>query len=336
MGTGVGELTAAPAVRPFKILSLDGGGIRGAFAASALASLEARFNVSMVNYFDLIAGTSTGAIIALGLAAGIPASSIKDFYCSHGPAIFRKLGFARRLARFLTSVIRPKHSQDPLRLALEGVFGAQTMSTLRTRTVIPAFDVSAGRIRLFKTPHHPHITSDGARRVVDVALASSAAPYFLPGFVAPTGERYIDGGIWANDPVAVAVVEAVGYLDFERSSVRVFSVGTTGAPVHASKRSLSTGLVGLRGAHPMDLLMKAQSSAAQAQAKVLLGGKASIVRIDETVAAGRFVLDRSADIEDLCGLGESAATQVAPEVRRLFLDMVAQHPYRTAPLTSPS
>ncbi len=324
MGTGSPELIGQKA---FKILSLDGGGIRGTFSAAVLASLETRLGARLVDHFDLIVGTSTGAIIALGLAARLSASRIRDFYCLHGPHIFEPHRGLRRAVRLLASLIQPKHTQGSLRAALQEVFGERTLADLCTRTVVPAFSASAGRIRLFKTPHHAHITGDGARSLVEVALASCAAPYFLPGYTSAAGERFIDGGIWANDPIAVGAIEAVGYLGMDARTVRILSIGTTREPFHV-KSIAGRGLLGLLSAQPLNLVMTAQTTGARAMATVLLGDGA-ITRIDEMVMPGRFALDRSGDIGELCGLGEEAATHAAPRVRELFLDKPAMHPHRT-------
>lgn len=89
-----------------------------AFSASVLASLEMQFGVRLIDHFDLLVGTSTGGIIALALAAGVPASAIREFYRSAGPRIFAPLRGPLRLWRLVASIVRPKHSQAPLRAAL--------------------------------------------------------------------------------------------------------------------------------------------------------------------------------------------------------------------------
>jgi len=303
----------------FKILSLDGGGIRGAFSASVLASFEAQFGVRLVEYFDLIVGTSTGGIIALGLAAGLPAAEIREFYRTQGPRIFPPLRGGRRLWRLVSSVIRAKHSQGPLKAALSEAFGGRTVGSLETRVVIPAFNCNAGQIRLFKTPHHDRLTRDHSRSLVEVALATTSAPYFLPGYVSAESERFVDGGVWANNPILVGVVEAIGYLQVPADRIHVLSVGTTSEPFHLEPSVLKRGLVGiglgaLRG-QSVELFMAGQATGAHGQAKVLLGRDDAILRIDTAVATRRFALDRADDFEELRGLGEHAATSAAPAIQ---------------------
>jgi predicted acylesterase/phospholipase RssA len=301
-----------------------------------LAACEAQSGARLLDHFDLIAGTSTGGILALGIAAGISAADLRDFYLSDGPRIFPPLGGVRRVGRLLASVVRPKHSQEPLAAALKRVFGDRTMWSLRTRVVIPAFNATAGRIRLFKTRHHERLTRDHTRTLVEVALATSAAPYFLPGLTTADSERYVDGGIWANNPIAVGVIEAVGYLGIPPGIIRVLSVGTTAEPFHVEGGTIGRGLAGialgaLRG-QSVGLVMAGQMTGAHAQAKTLLGREQSILRIDPPVARGRFALDRTADLAELRGLGEDAGTRAMPRVRAIFLDAPAAYPYAPVPL----
>lgn len=329
-------MSGAGADRPFKILSLDGGGLRGAFTAAVLAGLEEQGRVRLLDHFDLITGTSTGGIIALGLAAGLPAAAIRDFYLSEGTKIFPPLRGLKRLWRVAASAVRPKHSQEPLAAALQGVFGQRTMWDLRTRIVIPAFNATAGSIRLFKTRHHERITRDHVRTLVEVALATSAAPCFLPGHTTTTGERFVDGGIWANDPIAVGVVEAIGYLGAPAQCIRVLSVGTTSEPFHLEANVMARGLLGfglgLLHGQSIALSMAAQMTGAYGHAKTLLGRDDAIHRIDPSVVPGRFRMDRAADLPELQGLAENAATYAMPRVRAAFLDARAAYPYAPMPL----
>jgi patatin-like phospholipase/acyl hydrolase len=322
-------MTGIPNPAPFKILSLDGGGIRGAFSSAVLASIEGQFGVHLLDHFDLITGTSTGGIIALALAAGVPAFEIREFYRTQGPKIFAPLRGPRRWWRLVASVVRPKHSQTPLKESLRQVFGDRTMGSLKTRVVIPTFNANSGQIRLFKTPHHPRLTRDHTRSVVEVALATSAAPYFLPGLKTAEGERFIDGGVWANNPITVGVVEAIGYLGIPAETIRVLSVGTTCEPFHVDHNVVRRGLLGLalgavRG-QSVGLFMTSQMAGAHAQAKVLLRREEAILRVDQTVAHGRFAMDRVDDIDELMGLAEHVATHAGPAVRELFLKEPAVH-----------
>ena len=212
--------------------SLDGGGLRGVFTAAMLAGLEEKAGRRLADCFDLIAGTSTGGIITLGIAAGLPARDILAFYESKGPRVFPpSTGWAGLRAR-LSRAWSPKHAQAPLRSALERVFGTLTLNDLQTRIVVPAFNAAVGDVRVFKTPHDPRVTEDQYRRVVDVALATSAAPLYLPALATVDGERLIDGGLWANNPVVAGLLEAIVVLHQPRQSLVVLSIGTPSPPFH--------------------------------------------------------------------------------------------------------
>lgn len=309
--------------RPFRILSIDGGGTRGVYPAALLAQIEAMTNRRIVDHFDLIAGTSTGGLLALALAAEVPAATLLEFYLTRGPQIFPPPPTSR-VARAWWLIQRRSRAlfhREPLERALEDVLGNRRMCELKTRVVIPTFDVACGEIRLIKTPHHPNIKRDGDRRLVDVALATSAAPLVLPGFTSDTSERLIDGGVWANTPVSVAVNEAVGYLGVEREQVHVLSLGTTHAPYHVPEAAMSGGLRlawhFVRGGAP-GMWAAASRTSAVASAKVILGDSDRFLRIDQTVAAGRFGMVGVQQMKDLRALGERDAMHHTRRIQEQF------------------
>ncbi|MCC7422326.1 MAG: patatin-like phospholipase family protein, partial [Planctomycetaceae bacterium] len=151
-----------PPGKPFRILRLDGGGIRGAFSAAFLAEVERRTGISIAEHFDLIAGTSTGAIIAAALARGQSAAIIEELYAKHGKAIFTrrspvKLGFFdRRKARHIEKkylkpygldydqVLQSKYESTALDNALKSVLGRDKLEDAKVRLIIPAFDLTGG------------------------------------------------------------------------------------------------------------------------------------------------------------------------------------------------
>lgn len=228
-----------------RILSIDGGGIKGALPAGFLAQVEEATGERIVDQFDLIVGTSTGGIIAIGLGSGVPASEILSLFRQDGPVIFgevykpgadtgrlsrvaawvrvaaeRKLRGARRL-------IGPKHNPAALRTALAKVLGKRRLGESLTRLVIPAYDADLRNVCVFKTSHHKRFEVDWKMQAVDVALATAAPPTYFRAHELPNGARLFDGGIWASNPVGLAVVEAVGVLDWNRSALRVLSLGCT-------------------------------------------------------------------------------------------------------------
>lgn len=158
----------------FQILSLDGGGLRGMFSAAVLARLEEDLDVHVTDHFDLIAGTSTGGIIALGLGLGLTPRQILEFYTDHGPLIFRD----RSRLRPLRQLLRAKYAAGPLRAALTDVLGERTFGESTKRLLITSYNIGADDVYLFRTPHLATLTRDWRERAVDVALATVAAPTY--------------------------------------------------------------------------------------------------------------------------------------------------------------
>lgn len=184
----------------FRILSLDGGGIKGAFAASVLATLEETTGLAAADHFDLITGTSTGGIIAIGLGLGLSAKEILEFYDEKGGTIFLGTSSVQRTQGFLRQFFKPKHSHDVLRAELESVFGERKFGESKCRLVIPAYDAIGGRLFVMKTAHHPRFKFDINALAVDVTLATSAAPTYFSASPFPNhaGASYVDGGVWAQ------------------------------------------------------------------------------------------------------------------------------------------
>jgi hypothetical protein len=201
----------------FRILSLDGGGIRGVFPAALLARFEEHLEHPIGRYFDLIAGTSTGGIIAIGLGLGQSAGDILNLYVEHGRAIFDQEhgaaeNWVRQKLRGMAHLLVTKHSSKPLRLALEGVLGRRKLGESRTRLVIPAWHPVLERVYIYKTAHHPRLETDYKERAIDAAMATAAAPTFLKPHMTVSAVELVDGGVWANNPIGVAAIEAVGML----------------------------------------------------------------------------------------------------------------------------
>lgn len=303
----------------FRLLSLDGGGVQGAFTASLLAELEEHTGNRVADYFDLVAGTSTGGIIALGLGLGLDAGQLATFYREYAGRIFGPAESRKR--RFLRRLIAPQ-PLDELSEALGEVFGTRTLGEARTRLVIPAFNVVRGDIHLFKTAHRRRFRRDYKRRAVEVALATSAAPTYFEPFVDDVGNRFVDGGVWANNPIAVAVNEAIGVLECPPESVEALSIGTTTAPFHLPKKYQTTGLVGWIFPNTMlaDLAATAQQAGSLGLARAILGHDEQMMRINETAAPDRFQLDDPADVNELMALGKQVARHVQPEVEKRFFN----------------
>lgn len=307
----------------FQILALDGGGAKGLFSAHVLARLECDLGVSIRNTFDLIAGTSAGGIIALGLGAGLRPAEIVEHYEALSAAVFPSS--RRRWWRMPARLRRTTYEQEPLRRALAGILGDRLLGHSDKRLVIPAYDVQAGAVHIFKTPHHERLRRDWRNSMVDVGLATSAAPTYLPA-AKVDGHRLIDGGVWANNPSVVAIAEAVSMLGVPLNAIRLLNVGTMDMLGNHPKRLDDAGLA--RWArHSVQTVLTASSRGAQGIAEHLLT-PARFSRFDALVPAGLYALD-DADPVELAGRAGTASRNYAPMFSDRFADYTTS-PYQPA------
>lgn len=305
----------------FRILSLDGGGVRGAFSAAALAALEEETGKALVEHFDLITGTSTGGITALGLALGLPAAELRDFLRDKGLEVFPGTGIVERMRDKFQHGVSPKRNHEALEGALRSLFKSMRLGEARCRVVLPTYDAVAGRIYLLKTAHHERFIGEYQSSVVECALATSTAPnYFAATAFAPyPGSSYIDGGMWANCPVMVGITEAVHVLGVALEQIDVLSVGLLGAPFSVSQDRTRSGPLGWSSTL-IEALIRGQSEAALGQARLLTGH--NLHRIDQVISPDRLSLDDERVIEELIALGDSEARkdEHLSEVKRRFLN----------------
>ncbi len=203
----------------FRILAIDGGGLRGVYAVHLLKRIEDELGSIWDKSFDLIAGTSTGAIIAGGLACGISTSRGETIFMEEGRRIFRKRWFT------LMGLVGSRFKSRELKLVLDDAFGDQMLSEAKIPLMIPATDIGNGCFHVFRSRYHTDFATNANIRVVDAIMASCAAPtYFDPHTVS----EYLlaDGGLWANDPSLAATLEARQHFGVDMEDVRVLSIGT--------------------------------------------------------------------------------------------------------------
>jgi len=303
--------------RNFRILALDGGGLRGTFTAAVLAKwddmLRSGGGNNLVSHFDLVAGTSTGAILAIGLALGIAPRDILKFYQEQGPLIFPK---DRKLRHWLKS----KHESSTLRDLLCKVYGDRRITDASCcRLVIPTVRAKHGQAEAIVTAHSPDRTAFRDISAVDAALASSAAPTYFDesvwdGPVAP--ESFLDGGVWANNPILPALAEAVRYLKIPMDRIDVLSVGTMGSESDFTE-SLGKGKAGW-APNSADLFFAAQEHGALVLADGFLGPTRHL-RINQQTPA-EIKLDDAEAIEDMAVRGNDVGKDSFVSVRSRFLD----------------
>ncbi len=314
-----------PKDRPFKILSIDGGGICGILPASVLAEFETRFlgNRSIAGHFDMIAGTSTGGIIALGLAHGLTARAIKTFYVERGPLIFPETNAFGRFLRRFHRYRRYVYDSRVLEEELLRIFGDTPLGDATTRLCVPSFEGTHGEPWIYKTPHHPDYKKDGVERMVKVGLATSAAPTYFKA-MPNNGYIMVDGGLWANNPIMNAVTDALTCFDIDRTQVLVLSLGCGETSFKVDPARAGGGKFQWRDV--IQAAMRAQSLNALGQSYLLLG-KENVVRLDAPETPTPIPLDnhRRAVIE-LPAMARALAEGAGHRVESLFLEEIVE-PY---------
>jgi uncharacterized protein len=220
-----------------KVLSIDGGGIRGIIPAMVLSEIEKRTKKSIAELFQLIVGTSTGGILTLGLtkpdSKGKPQYSAADMvqlYQKEGKRIFcRSLGHRIQALGF---ILREKYPACGIETVLSEYFGDTHLKEALTDVLITAYDTESRDSWFFKSskakdPNHPEANF----WMRDVARATSAAPtYFSPAKIKSNTmiDYYslIDGGVFANNPAMCAYVEAISSHQGNQEDIMVVSLGT--------------------------------------------------------------------------------------------------------------
>ncbi len=192
----------------YRILSLDGGGICGLMTVTIIDRLNKTLP-GFLERVDLFAGTSTGGILALGLAAGLTPAEIAELYDAKGHEVFADTPLDNLFD--LGNAVGAKYSNANLKRLLTEKLGRRTLAGLR-RVLVSSFDLdneeqNPGMPRCWKPKffhNFPDVENDTTERVVDVALRTSAAPTYFPIF-----QGYVDGGVAANNPSMCAVAQAL-------------------------------------------------------------------------------------------------------------------------------
>lgn len=259
--------------RPYRILSIDGGGIRGLVPLVLMERLleEAPY---WLDAADLFAGTSTGGIIALGLAAGLGVGELRKLYEEQGRRIFDDSLFDN--IRDLGSLARSQYDNRNLERELTRIFGETRLGDLKKRVLVPAFDLdncaadTAKRRWAPKFFHNfPGKDSDGDLPCWKVAMYTSAAPTYFPAM-----DGFIDGGVFANNPAMAALAQTRDSRFFKRprpiSEIRLLSLGTGQPLMRVEGSRLDWGIA--KWARPLvNIMMDAVSGVADYQCAQILG-----------------------------------------------------------------
>ena len=265
------------------------------------------------DYFDLIVGTSTGGVIALGLGAGFTAKSMLDLYVVQGHRVFppRRRLVARYLSKFWNRYDR-RHLDELLRQEL----GPVRLRDSRYRLVIPATEGRYGDPCVYKTPHHPSYFLDGEKPMWEVASATSAAPTYLEPF-ARDGHILVDGGIWVNNPAMMGLVEALTCFSVDRGQIKILSLGCGQDGFQITERQ-AKGAGQFQWREIIYTAMHYQSLTAVNQAGLLLG-RDRVIRLDRPEGAVHIDLDDwKAATKVLPDEAIGVAQENADEVSRIF------------------
>ena len=232
----------------FQVLALSGGGFRGLYTAKVVADFEDAIGAPFGSRFDLIAGTSSGGILGLALAMEIPAARIVKLFAEHGQEIFKKRWSCAGLLRAPYSAARLKSL-----LSADELFGSRLLGACKHAVIVPAINYTTGQAVLFKTPHHPDLGHDHRTPLVDVALATSAAPGYFPRHIYDNCQ-YVDGGLFANAPGSLAIHEATEYFSQPVDTVHLLSIGTMSSRFTVDTRRNPTGsAVDWGGGNPLKM-----------------------------------------------------------------------------------
>ena len=318
----------------FRILSLAGGGLRGAYGIGFLAELEARLDGPLTDYFDLIAGASTGGITASALSYGLSAHDMQAFYEKHGSQIFSprpkmrmaNIGqliypFARGFVNWKTrqnldDFFRSRYCPNMLEKSMLEGFGSDRLKDIRKcRLIIPSVNLTDGLTCVFRTPHLPTKRAEYDWKISDIIISATAAPTFFPHKTMPDGKSYVDGGLWANDPGLVALSEAARILrcqdgicsaeshgmSFDSSQIQMLSIGT-GQSSHSLSPPGEAGML-YWARHAVEVMNVLQVQGAQFPLTVALGNRYH--QFDFEIKDKSWRLDNVNMIDELFQLGRA-------------------------------
>lgn len=334
----------------FRILSIDGGGIRGIIPGMVLVKLEEYLrerdaNARIADYFDLIAGTSTGGIITCGLLVpgdekgpdGKPrpkldAQQVVDFYINRGGEIFHVSVYKK--IRSLGGLADQKYPAKGLEKALKDVFGDCNLSKLLRPCLVSAYDIQH-RVEFFFTQHDAKKRRGYDFRVRDVCRATSAAPtYFEPARIRSVAGVYyplVDGGVFANNPALCAYTEARAKLGVQSAAqVLLLSLGTGQAkrkPI-SYRKARHWGL--LAWAKPVfDIMMSAQTNTCNYQLQQIFQSVdrlSQFTRIETEISRASADMDNASknNIRNLRRIGKKCAKDHEGELKRIARELLAQ------------
>lgn len=302
--------------KKFRILSIDGGGLRGAFAAHILTCISERLNIDLYESFDMFAGTSTGSIIAAAIACNKSPAEISGLYQAHGKQIFSSKKKSIWPGKFKLGM-HSKYNKDNLAKLLADQFGDTALKDVEKPLLIPATDIGNGSVHVFKSPYSDAFTRDGDFLVSSAVLASCSAPVFFD----PEKTQYYylaDGGLWANNPALAATIDATKRLNIDWNDIQVLSVGTGHSrTAYGTQKKRNWGLLnGWKSSDFVDFNLSLQAQSTQNYLSLILGEN-QLVRINFE-SDKPLPMDDFRIIDDLVSRADRSFTHESEKLIKFF------------------
>ena len=283
----------------YKILSIDGGGIRGIIPGTIMVEAEKAFGIKISDYFDMIAGTSTGGILACAYLIPDPdnpgkpqfsANEVVDLYFERGDEIF-DLPFFHKV-KTLGGITDEKYPDEGIEDALQDYFGELWLKDLLKPTVITSYDIKNRKGHFFR--QHRAGNADFNFKVKEVCRATSAAPTYFEctQVTSESGTVYplIDGGVFVNNPAMCAYSEARSHEGISAKDMKILSLSTGGSKKrYYYSKAKDYGMA--QWVQPViDIMMSGGADVAHFHLQQIFGtvenGEDQYLRIDEKLPKG--------------------------------------------------
>ena len=320
----------------FKVLSIDGGGVRGVIPATILAAIEEqKSGTRTCDLFDLIAGTSIGGVLALALVkpksqksqeAEYSAAELIDLFMKQADQIFDK--------RRLGGIYGPRYKARTIQKLLKRYFGDMSFENALKPVLVTAYELEQRLAMVFYSLHAQTPDDSGHEHrflMRDLARATSAAPtYYAPARIKSLKNRtrlaLVDGGVFANNPAMCAYVEARKFLDKQGDSQRPILVATVGTgqwhPGLAYEKAKSWGYVGW-GMHGLNVIFDGVSDNVEYLLGKLCAPGDKVIRLQPQLPSKESAALDNKELENLKVLRKTAEDYIKQEGAEKFAELVS-------------
>jgi patatin-like phospholipase/acyl hydrolase len=265
----------------------------------------------------MLCGTSTGGIIALGLGKGLTATEILEIYIEQGGEVFPAYSAIGKKVRQALGYVFNRCDTDSLYALIDEILGETKYWESNTRICIPSAETNYFEPFVFKTPHHKDYRLDYKQSMAFIAKTTSAAPGHFRPLNTGDGYEYIDGGIWANNPVMIGVADALACYDLQREQIKVLSLGC--GAVRQEMTWLRRKFGGLATWATLILeAMEIQSHNVVGQARLICGGD-RVLRLNPPLEEQIALWDWEKSRVELPTLGRNWATHLSGIISEQFL-----------------